>query len=213
MSNNLKIQDTHRRRCAYLYIRQSSATQVPVNRESSDRQYQLSERAVQLGWSKTQIKVIDEDWAHTGSGLVTRHGFAHRTHELAMGQVAIILCLEAFPVPRHTSFAATSTSSVPSSSREVLCLGLLRLRERVDGLWRRIEQGPSANQISPTPESQQVIMASGAVERSTSSDSTNISPAHASTAGQSGQPPGSTHSEVGARTSPKSSSFHQNQKP
>ena len=28
MSDNLKIQDTHRRRSAYVYIRQSSATQV-----------------------------------------------------------------------------------------------------------------------------------------------------------------------------------------
>ena len=53
MSDNLKIQDTHLHRCAYVYIRQSSATQVLVNRESTERQYQLSERAVQLGWSKS----------------------------------------------------------------------------------------------------------------------------------------------------------------
>ena len=61
MSDNLKIQDTHLQRCAYVYIRQSSATQVLLNRESTERQYQLSERAALLGWSKTQIKVIDED--------------------------------------------------------------------------------------------------------------------------------------------------------
>lgn len=95
MSDNLKIQDTHLRRCAYVYIRQSSASQVLVNRESTQRQYQLSERAVLLGWPKTQVKVIDEDLAHTGSGAVTRHGFAHMTHEVAMGQVGIVLCLEA----------------------------------------------------------------------------------------------------------------------
>jgi hypothetical protein len=70
MNDNLQIQETHLRRAAYVYIRQSSATQVLVNRESTDRQYQLSERAIQLGWSKTQIKVIDEDLAQTGSGVV-----------------------------------------------------------------------------------------------------------------------------------------------
>ena len=103
MSDNLKIQDTHRQRCAYVYIRQSSATQVLVNRESTERQYQLSERAALLGWSKTQIKVIDEDLAHSGSGVVTRHGFAQMTHEVAMGQVGIILCLEASRIARNNA--------------------------------------------------------------------------------------------------------------
>ena len=101
MSDNLKIQDTHLRRSAYVYIRQSSATQVLVNRESTQRQYQLTERAAQLGWSKTQIKVIDEDLAHTGSGLVTRHGFAQLIQEVALGQVGLILCLEASRIARN----------------------------------------------------------------------------------------------------------------
>ena len=103
MSDNLKIQDTHLRRSAYVYIRQSSATQVLVNRESTQRQYQLTERAAQLGWSKEQIKVIDEDLAHTGSGVVTRHGFAQMTHEVAMGQIGIILCLEASRLARNNA--------------------------------------------------------------------------------------------------------------
>jgi excisionase family DNA binding protein len=103
MSDNLKIQETHLRRRAYVYIRQSSTTQVLTNRESTDRQYQLSERAVQLGWSKTQIKIIDEDLAHTGSGVVTRNGFAQMTNEVAMGQVGVILCLEASRIARNNA--------------------------------------------------------------------------------------------------------------
>jgi DNA invertase Pin-like site-specific DNA recombinase len=103
MSDNLKIQDPHLRRSAYVYIRQSSATQVLVNRESTQRQYQLTERAAQLGWSKEQIKVIDEDLAHTGSGIVTRHGFAQMTQEVAMSQVGIILCLEASRLARNNA--------------------------------------------------------------------------------------------------------------
>jgi DNA invertase Pin-like site-specific DNA recombinase len=103
MSDDLKIQETHRRRSACVYIRQSSATQVLINRESTDRQYQLRERAVQLGWPKAQIKVVDEDLAQTGSGVVLRTGFAQMTNEVAMGQVGIILCLEASRVARNNA--------------------------------------------------------------------------------------------------------------
>ena len=103
MNDNLQIQETHLRRCAYVYIRQSSATQVLVNRESTDRQYQLSERAVQLGWSKSPIKIIDEDLAHSGSGVVIRNGFVQMTNEVAMGQVGIIVCLEASRVARNNA--------------------------------------------------------------------------------------------------------------
>jgi len=103
MSDTLKIQDTHLRRSAYVYIRQSSPTQVLVNRESTDLQYQLNERAVQLGWSTTQIKVIDEDLAHSASGVVARHGFAQMTNEVAMGQVGIILCREASRIARNNA--------------------------------------------------------------------------------------------------------------
>jgi len=103
MSDNQKIQDTHRRRFAYVYIRQSSATQVLVNRESTERQYRLSERAVHLGWSKAQVKIIDEDLAHSGSGVVTRNGFVQMTNEVAMGHVGIILCLEASRLARNNT--------------------------------------------------------------------------------------------------------------
>jgi DNA invertase Pin-like site-specific DNA recombinase len=103
MSDYQKIQDTHRQRSAYVYIRQSSATQVLINRESTERQYRLSERAVHLGWSQAQVKVIDEDLAHSGSGVVARHGFAQMTNEVAMGHVGIILCLEASRLSRNNA--------------------------------------------------------------------------------------------------------------
>jgi DNA invertase Pin-like site-specific DNA recombinase len=103
MSENLKINETHLQRCAYVYIRQSSATQVLHNRESTQRQYQLSERALQLGWAESQIRIIDEDLAHSGSGVVTRHGFAQMTQEVAMARVGIILCLEASRIARNNA--------------------------------------------------------------------------------------------------------------
>jgi hypothetical protein len=75
MSDNLKIQPTHLQRWALVYIRQSTAAQVAVNRESTERQYRLRERALQLGGPQERIKIIDEDLAHTASGLVLRQGF------------------------------------------------------------------------------------------------------------------------------------------
>src|SRR5439155_3823324 len=72
MNDNPKIQATHLQRWAYVYIRQSTAAQVAVNRESTDRQYRLRERAVQWGWPADRIQIIDEDLAHSGSGLALR---------------------------------------------------------------------------------------------------------------------------------------------
>jgi DNA invertase Pin-like site-specific DNA recombinase len=102
-SNNPKIQPTHWQRSAYVYVRQSSATQVLVNRESTDRQYRLCERAQALGWAQTQIKIIDEDLAHSGSGTVMRHGFTQLIQEVALGRVGLILCLEASRVARNNT--------------------------------------------------------------------------------------------------------------
>ena len=42
-------QPAHLRRLAIVYVRQSSAAQLERNRESTDRQYGLVERAVALG--------------------------------------------------------------------------------------------------------------------------------------------------------------------
>ena len=50
MTDNSKIRPTHLHRSAIVYVRQSSARQVEFNRESTDRQYKLSDRAVALGW-------------------------------------------------------------------------------------------------------------------------------------------------------------------
>jgi hypothetical protein len=57
MTANTKIQATHLARQACVYIRQSSLRQVTENLESQDLQYRLSEQAVRLGWSASQVRV------------------------------------------------------------------------------------------------------------------------------------------------------------
>ena len=52
-----KIQKQHLERSAYIYVRQSSMSQVERNLESQRRQYGLVERARALGWH--DIRVVD----------------------------------------------------------------------------------------------------------------------------------------------------------
>jgi DNA invertase Pin-like site-specific DNA recombinase len=84
-------------------VRQSSATQVENNRESTARQYQLAERAVTLGWPRDQVTVIDEDLGVSGSGLAQRTGFARMTTDVALGQIGIVLGLEVSSLARNNA--------------------------------------------------------------------------------------------------------------
>ena len=62
-----KILSTHCERIAFVYVRQSTWLQVLENRESTERQYNLRERAIELGWPPSRVEVIDEDQGRSGS--------------------------------------------------------------------------------------------------------------------------------------------------
>jgi len=103
MSDNSKVTATHLRRLALVYVRQSTTAQVEYNRESTERQYRLAERAAQLGWQHEQIKVLDQDLGISGSGLAERAGFTHMTAEVALGHVGIVLGLEVSRLARNNA--------------------------------------------------------------------------------------------------------------
>ena len=65
-----KVRAEHRKRDAYVYVRQSTLRQVLENSESTQRQYGLQERAVALGWAREQIVVIDGDLGQSGASAV-----------------------------------------------------------------------------------------------------------------------------------------------
>jgi hypothetical protein len=52
----IKIQSTHCERIAFVYVRQSTPLQVIENRESTERQYHLRERAIELGWPQAKSR-------------------------------------------------------------------------------------------------------------------------------------------------------------
>jgi hypothetical protein len=184
MSDNLKIQNMHPRRS--LYIRQSSATQALVNRESTEHPYPLTEQALQLGRSKTQIIIIDEALAHSGSGIATRTGshhtalevFAHRREAPQPDFVFVPPGGHRFYASvARTDFAVTPESSAPASIIG-FCIRLLS-PQRVERSLRRIDVSAAANQNSPAQQSQQATAATQTVECRASSDSRALSRAHA----------------------------------
>src|SRR6204780_5192927 len=103
MSELLKITASHLARVAIVYLRQSSAAQVEHNRESTDRQYALVNKASDLGWPTDKIVVIDEDLGVPGSGVVARSGFARLTAEVALAHVGLGLGLEVSRLARNNA--------------------------------------------------------------------------------------------------------------
>ena len=78
-----KIHSTHCERTAFVYVRQSTWLQVSENRESTERQYNLRERAIELGWPESRVEVIDEDQGRSGSTATFRTGFQRLQRKLA----------------------------------------------------------------------------------------------------------------------------------
>jgi excisionase family DNA binding protein len=94
-----KIQKDHLNRAAYIYVRQSSLSQVEQNLESGRRQYALVQRAKDLGWH--DVRVIDEDLGRSGSGRVERQGFEMLLADVCQGQVGGVFAVEASRLARN----------------------------------------------------------------------------------------------------------------
>ena len=98
-----RIEPAQLRRRAFIYVRQSSPTQVERNRESTQRQYELADRARCLGWSPERVEVIDEDLGRSAASSAARTGFTRLTAEVALGQAGIVLGLEASRLARNNT--------------------------------------------------------------------------------------------------------------
>jgi DNA invertase Pin-like site-specific DNA recombinase len=103
MSESGKITSSHLSRAAVIYVRQSTLAQLERNTESTARQYDLVHRARQLGWPREAIRVVDGDLGISGSVTGQRAGFEGMVAEVALGQVGIILALEASRLARDNA--------------------------------------------------------------------------------------------------------------
>jgi DNA invertase Pin-like site-specific DNA recombinase len=95
-----KIADRHLSRQACIYIRQSTPGQVRFNQESTERQYNLANKAKSMGWNPEQIRILDRDLGQSGARATNREDFKTLVSDVAMGQVGAIFSLEASRLAR-----------------------------------------------------------------------------------------------------------------
>jgi DNA invertase Pin-like site-specific DNA recombinase/predicted DNA-binding transcriptional regulator AlpA len=98
-----KITPVHLRRDAYVYVRQSTITQVREHTESLQRQYELVERAATLGWLAHQVIVIDEDLGRSGADASAREGFKGLVADVGLGKVGLVLGIEVSRLARNNA--------------------------------------------------------------------------------------------------------------
>lgn len=89
-----KITSHHVERLAVVYVRQSTPQQTIRHQESTRLQYGLADRALQLGWPKEHVLVIDEDLGRSGATAAGRPGFQRLVAEVGLDHVGLVLGIE-----------------------------------------------------------------------------------------------------------------------
>jgi DNA invertase Pin-like site-specific DNA recombinase len=103
INSHEKVNASHLKRNAYLYIRQSTLRQVMENTESTIRQYDLRQRAVALGWPIERIIVIDTDLGQSAATAADREGFQRLVTEVSLEKAGIVLGLEVSRLARNST--------------------------------------------------------------------------------------------------------------
>jgi DNA invertase Pin-like site-specific DNA recombinase len=103
MNADSKVQARHLSRSAYLYVRQSTLRQVFENTESTQRQYDLRQRALAHGWKPEQVVVIDCDLGLSGASAVDRAGFQRLVAEVSLGRAGVVMGLEVSRLARNST--------------------------------------------------------------------------------------------------------------
>ena len=80
--------------------------QVREHTESTKSQYALADKAAELGWPRTSIKVIDTDLGISGKWGVAREGFTELVTRVCSGQVGAIFGIEITRLARSNADVA-----------------------------------------------------------------------------------------------------------
>jgi len=98
-----KIKARHLERDAYVYVRQSTLTQVKENRESQLRQRQLAPRVEELGWPHERVHVVDEDLGVSGTSTNNRDGFERIRRAVCEGRAGLVAFTEGSRMARNNA--------------------------------------------------------------------------------------------------------------
>ncbi len=94
------IQQAHRQKLACIYLRQSTLKQVRQHQESTQRQYALKDKALQLGWPPERILILDRDLGISGTQMANRPDFQRLVSEVSLQKVGGVFALEASRLSR-----------------------------------------------------------------------------------------------------------------
>src|SRR6266705_2692960 len=100
---NSKITEQHQSKPAYIYLRQSTPAQVLHHQESTERQYALRQKALELGWSEATIRILDRDLGISGAQTTGRTDFKTLVADVSMGQVGAVFALEVSRLARSNA--------------------------------------------------------------------------------------------------------------
>src|SRR3974377_824159 len=105
---NPKISEQQKSKPAYIYVRQSTLAQVRHHQESTERQYALQQKAMEMGCSVTSARIRDRDLGISGAHTTGRTDFKTLVADVSMGQVGAVFALEASRRARPTPDARSS---------------------------------------------------------------------------------------------------------
>ena len=97
-----KIAEQHLQKPAYIYVRQSTIAQVRFHQESTERQYALRGKALELGWTDASIRTLDGDLGISGAQMGGREDFKSLVADVSMGKVGAVFALEASRLARSS---------------------------------------------------------------------------------------------------------------
>src|SRR5215469_12597764 len=100
---NSKITEQHRSKPAYIYLRQSTPAQVLHHQESTERQYALRQKALELGWNEATVRTLDRDLGISGTQTTRRTDFKTLVADVSMGQVGAVFALEVSRLARSNA--------------------------------------------------------------------------------------------------------------
>jgi DNA invertase Pin-like site-specific DNA recombinase len=100
---NSKITEHHQSKPAYIYVRQSTLAQVRHHQESTERQYALRQKALELGWSEAAVRTLDRDLGISGAQTTGRTDFKTLVADVSMGQVGAVFALEVSRLARSNA--------------------------------------------------------------------------------------------------------------
>src|SRR5271165_7494989 len=100
---NPKISEQQQSKPAYIYVRQSTLAQVRHHQESTERQYALRQKAMDLGWSESSIRILDRDLGISGAHTTGRTDFKKLVADVSLGEVGAVFALEASRLARSSA--------------------------------------------------------------------------------------------------------------